>query len=127
RRRARVDRRDPGVPERAPHHGHPHLAGEGEVVDVPALTGEQLRVLLAQDRRPDEALDGGGHHAPPPDPAPAGVFISAAAARIEATMFWYPVQRQRFPSRPCRTSASVSSASLSRIKLSAARIIPGVQ
>ena len=35
--------------------------------------------------------------------------IWPAASRIDSTMFWYPVHRQRFPSRDSRTSASVGA------------------
>ena len=49
-----------------------------------------------------------------------------AACRTAATMLWYPVQRQRFPSSPSRTSASVGSGTSSRSE-TAAMTIPGVQ
>ena len=52
---------------------------------------------------------------------------SAEAARMTArTMFWYPVQRHRLPSRPSRTSCSVGLG-LSRSRSAAAMIMPGVQ
>ena len=63
--------------------------------------GEDLRVLAAQqlDRLVEGprplVLEPGGNHA-----------CAFAAASTALTMLWYPVQRQRLPSRPTRISSS---------------------
>src|ERR1700682_4338445 len=56
----------------------------------------------------------------------APVAITLAAAWIDFTMLWYPVQRQRLPSSPTRISRSVGFGLRSSSCL-AAMIIPGVQ
>ena len=84
RRGGGVDRVDGGVDVRRADHGHPHHPGEGVVVDVARLSGEELGVLLAQDLAPDVLL-GGRHGAPPQAFAP---LMEPAASRIDLTMFW---------------------------------------
>ena len=49
RRRARVDRPDPGVGVRAPEHGGVHHAGQRQVVGVGRRAGDEPRVLPAAD------------------------------------------------------------------------------
>jgi hypothetical protein len=50
----------------------------------------------------------------------------AAALRIAATMFWYPVQRHRFPDNPSLMSSSVASGYF-RSRSSPVISMPGVQ
>ena len=87
-------------------------------MEIPA--GEQPPVLLATQRLADRLLSrlglGGRHRAPP----------AAAACCTDLTMFWYPVQRHRFPSRPSRISASLGSG-FSFSRSTAAMTMPGVQ
>ena len=77
-----VDLADPRVRIRAADDGEPDLARKVDVVDELAVAGDELPVLLARDRRADDAAGGerlgGGHHASTP----------TAAARTAATMFW---------------------------------------
>ena len=56
--RRRVDRDDAGVGVRAAQEGDLEQARQADVVDVAALAGQQARVLLAQDGRPEARLSG---------------------------------------------------------------------
>ena len=87
-----------------------------QVVDERARPAQERRVLLALDRRSHEARCclGRGHDATPATDATA------------LTMLWYPVQRQRLPSRPVTNRRLVGRPPLS-MRLTAARTMPGVQ
>ena len=52
--------------------------------------------------------------------------LTLEASSTALTMLWYPVHRQRLPSRPLRTSSSVGLG-LSARRPAAAMIMPGVQ
>src|SRR5262249_22934991 len=82
-----------------------------------ALAGQELGVLLALGGDADALACCGvdGHQAGTP-----------SAAFTAATMFWYPVQRQRLPSRPARISSSLASGVCSS-SLIAVITMPGVQ
>src|SRR6056297_116370 len=105
--------------------------GQVDVVDVIALALCEAGILHAPPRMA-EALElaaallaaFGGHivHCA----ASLAAFISAAAARMARTMFWYPVHLQRLPAMPKRTSSSVGFA-FSCSRRCARVIIPGVQ
>src|SRR4029450_8120823 len=108
---------------------------QGDVVGVAALAGDELGVLLALEAAAHPArglrLRYLCHSGPPwtaAGCAAAGASwrIWPAASWIALTMFWYPVQRQRLPSRPRRPSSSPMSAPLS-ISPRPAMIMPGVQ
>src|SRR5262249_60139912 len=72
---------------------------------------------LVVERRGDHALT----------PASADVPDSFSAASSTApTMLWYPVQRQKLPSSPARTSCSVGCG-FSASRLVATITMPGVQ
>ena len=79
-----VDAIDRRVDVRRASERHPHHPRHRPVVDVARLSREELRVLLPQDRLPDERLRG-RHRVPPHASAPA---IEPAASRIDFTMFW---------------------------------------
>ena len=98
---------------------HADRARRGHVVDVRAVPGEERRVLAALDGRADVAglLRRGAHDDRP---------IVVAASWTATTMLWYPVQRQRFPSRPSRIAASLVASPCS-ISDTAAITMPGVQ
>ena len=83
-----------------------------EVGEVAAVAAQQAVVLAALDAAPDERRPGRhglvhGRH------ALASRRISAAR-RTDATMFWYPVHRQRLPAIASRASSSVGSGFSSR-------------
>ena len=113
-RRSGIDRRDPRVCVRAADDGHHCSARKIEVVDVRPPSAEQRIVLFALERGADAPRLDGAH-----DGAPA-------TSTIASTMLWYPVQRQRLPSRPARI-ASLSRASPFSISDTAAITMPGVQ
>ena len=83
------------------------------------VAGEERGVLAALDGRADVAglLRRGAHDARP---------IVVAASWTATTMLWYPVQRQRLPSRPSRMAASLVASPCS-ISDTAAITMPGVQ
>ena len=72
--RTGVDGADPGVGTGAADDAQPEGAGDGEVVDVAGLAGQQLGVLLAE-----HPGTGDGHAGPPSAPA---------AAMTALTMLW---------------------------------------
>ena len=118
-RRVEIDALHAGVCVRAADDDHADRARRGHVVDVRAVAGEERRVLAALDGRADVAglLRRGAHDARP---------IVAAASWTATTMLWYPVQRQRLPSRPSRMAASLVASPCS-ISDTAAITMPGVQ
>ena len=107
---------DAGTRVRVADHGQVDHSRQREVVDERSASTQERRVLLALDGGADDALAGlgGGHDATP------------AADATAWTMLWYPVQRQRLPSRPSRIDASSVTAPLS-MRLTTASTIPGVQ
>src|SRR5262249_17406336 len=101
---------------RAADDGHVHRRGQRQVVDERPPPAQEGRVLLALDGRADKSgcgLDGGHEDTP-------------AAEATASTMLWYPVQRQRLPSRPSLIACSSVAAPLS-IRLTAASTMPEVQ
>ncbi len=80
---------DPGVGVRAPDDDHVHHPGQLDVVDERPAPLEQRPVLTTEDGRAHVLGLGGAHD------------VASAAAATALTMLWYPVQRHRFPSRPC--------------------------
>src|SRR5438132_14042680 len=101
----------------AAYDRHVQHSRQLDVVDVAALAGQELSVLLAQRRDADAlACVGRDAHAGTP----------CDADRTAATMLWYPVQRQRLPSRPWRISSSLGFG-LASSSLIAAITMPGVQ
>ena len=97
--------------------GHVDRARQLEVLDPRGPPDQQRRVLLALDRRADRGLVFLQH---------SHGQLTPAAAETAFTMLWYPVQRQRLPSRPVRIASSPVASPLS-IRLTAANTIPGVQ
>jgi hypothetical protein len=85
RRLGHIDALDPRVRVGAPHDRHPEHPGDGEIVRVPRRAGEELGILLPQDRLTDELLRGRHPRSPPQAFAPD---IWPAASRIDSTMFW---------------------------------------
>ena len=63
-----VDAADHGVRVRRAQEGRVGHVGQLDVVDVPALAGDQRRVFLAQDRCADAGVAGGGSHRSTPSP-----------------------------------------------------------
>ena len=103
-RRLLVDPLDARVAVRRAHEVTEHHARELDVVDVVALALGEPCVLDALARAAEalELLDTllGGRNLLAHSAASLAAFICVAAARIALTMFWYPVQRQRFPEIP---------------------------
>ena len=114
--RLEVHTRDARAWVRAADDDHVRHRRQCHVVDEGSLSAQERRVLLALDGGSDEARCdlGRAHDATPATDATAW------------TMLWYPVQRQRLPSRPSRIAASSVAPPLS-MRLTAARTIPGVQ
>ena len=97
---ADVEARDPRPGIGAAHERDVERVGERDVVDEGALAAEQSRVDCPLDPRSECAR---GHRLP----YPVGMF--SAALRTAATMFWYPVQRQRLPESARRMPSSERS------------------
>ena len=116
-----IDRRDFRVGKRAAHHGEVQHAGQHHVVGITGASGDEPLIFLTGPR----GADLGDGHATPPTCTEASAFAFAAVLTA-LTMFWYPVQRQRLPSRPSRIACS-SGSGCSRSRSIDAMIIPGVQ
>ena len=96
--RGGVDAADDGVRvRRARERGEGH-AGQLDVIDVAALAGDQ---------RPRPPCAGRTRRCRSSSRWPSRYPFAALSTAL--TMFWYPVQRQRLPSRPRRTSRSLGS------------------
>src|SRR5262245_22061385 len=98
------------------------LARETDIADKLAASGEQRPVLQARERATENTPGSGlAVHAGPFDPR-----NSSIAARIAATMPWYPVQRHRFEANTSSNASSPISGSRSRTPAASIRK-PGVQ
>jgi len=111
-----IDGHNPRVCERRAHHTHPQLTGRFDVIHELGFASEELRVLLAEHAIANagrRCFVDGRHDTPP-------------AESTAFTMLWYPVHRQRLPSRPWRTWCS-DGLGYSSTSETAAMTIPGVQ
>ena len=66
-RRRRVDAPDPGMGVRRAQHEAVQAVGDGDVVDVAAMPGQEPRILEATQRPPDHRLANAIAHVAPPD------------------------------------------------------------
>ena len=135
---AGVDTGDAGMRDGTAQDRQVLHPGQHEVVGPPGAAGDQMLVFLAQPGLADFRFGGGGHRTPPAVSAFAASVgrrrrrsvapprSRCAASCTALTMFWYPVQRHRLPSRPCRTVSSSGSGS-SASRSSVCMIMPGVQ
>ena len=106
---AHVHAAEAGVGMRALHERRGDHAGEPEIVHVPALAGQQARVLDALHRLADRLRDRSRalHHRTAPR-------SRAAASSTASTIAWYPVQRQMFPASSRRISSRLGSGARRR-------------
>src|ERR1700733_5293946 len=94
---------------------HVQQSRQFDVVNKQGLAGEKPAVFIAFDGFAECA----GRHSRQPR-------IRSAAAITASTMFWYPVQRHRFPDSASRTSSSLGERFSSRKAVMVMRM-PGVQ
>ena len=128
-----VDFVDLGVWPVGPLDDSIKLTGAVDVVGVVALPAEEAQVFLsaygcanaleAHDRSPCVA----GGVAYSAACLSLGACINGCAAAIAFTMLWYPVHRQRLPSRPSRISFSVNPSGWDCTRSTAVMTMPGVQ
>ena len=129
--RPNVDGYEPGVGMDAADEGRVELAGQVDIVHVPAAPSKEPLVLDAPHTRPDEAIGGGLAHRTLSEVNSSPVAMSAVGTATPSTcsaartMFRYPVHRHRCP-------ATASTIPPVRISGSPARLasdimIPGVQ
>ena len=89
-------------------------------------TGKELRVLTVLADQRDRLRSRSRTHVVERRGDHFAVRMVSAAASTDFTMLWYPVHRQRLPSRPSRTSRSVGFG-ISSSNDTAASTIPAVQ
>ena len=126
-RGACVDGNNTRVRVRAAQEGRVQHPLDTHIIDKTPAAGEQRRILDTAGAGADHAqwrslFGAKAHFAFPALPA-----LSCTAASIAAaTMFWYPVQRHKWPESTSRTSASVGDAFVSSSSVSETST-PGVQ